>query len=76
MNVNVEVLKQYVERLESLESEKKGLMEDVKELKIEMKNRDIDPKAVSTIVKLRAMDRGSLDRMDDLIDSYRKALNV
>lgn len=76
MNVNVEVLKQYVERLEALESEKKGLMEDVKELKIEMKNRDIDPKAVSTIVKLRAMDRGSLDRMDDLIDSYRKALNV
>lgn len=69
-------LRSYLERIERLESEKKALAEDIKEVFAEAKGTGLDVKAMKAILKKRAMDKGERDEQEALIDLYTEALEA
>ena len=69
-------LRQYIERVERLEEEKRALMADIRDVYSEAKGNGFEPKIMRRIVKMRAMDRDLLSEEDFLISSYRQAVGL
>lgn len=69
-------LRQYIERVERLEDEKRSLMADIKDVYAEAKGTGFEPKIMRQIVKMRAMDRDLLDEQDALLSTYRQAVGL
>ena len=69
-------LRQYIERIERLEEEKRALMADIRDVYAEAKATGFEPKIMRRIVKMRAMDRDLLSEEDFLITSYRQAVGL
>ncbi len=69
-------LRQYIERVERLEEEKRGLMADIKDVYSEAKATGFEPKIMRQIVKMRAMDRDLLNEQDALLSTYRQAVGL
>lgn len=69
-------LRQYIERVERLEEEKRGLMADIKDVYSEAKAIGFEPKIMRQIVKMRAMDRDLLNEQDALLSTYRQAVGL
>ena len=69
-------LRQYIERIERLEEEKRSLMADVRDVYAEAKHSGFDPKTMRQIVKIRAMDTELLAEQDALLTNYREALGI
>lgn len=72
-------LKHYVVRMVSLEEAKRDMAEDIKELKAEAKDHDIDVKVLATLVK-RAMEDADQKKkrvaFEEKLDSYSVALGL
>ena len=75
-NVSAEQLKLFIERIETLEEEKRGLADDIKDVYAEAKANGYDVKTMRAIVRLRKMDANARAEMEALLDTYRAALNV
>jgi uncharacterized protein (UPF0335 family) len=75
-NVSVEQLRLFIERIERLEEEKKGIADDIKDVYAESKSQGFDPKTMRTIVRLRKMDKGARQEMEALLDTYKAALGL
>ena len=71
-----EQLTQFIERIERLEEEKRGLMADIKDVYAEAKATGCEPKIMRQVVRLRSMDRDLLSEQDTLLDTYRDALGL
>tara|TARA_B100000900_G_scaffold317925_1_gene276970 strand:+ start:354 stop:599 length:246 start_codon:yes stop_codon:yes gene_type:complete len=71
-----EQLRQYIERIERLEEEKRALMADVRDVYAEAKHSGFDPKTMRQIIKIRAMDSDLLAEQDTLLTTYREALGI
>jgi len=69
-------LRQYIERVERLEEEKRALMADIRDIYSEAKATGFEPKVMRQIVKIRAMDRDLLAEQDMLLSTYRDALGL
>jgi uncharacterized protein (UPF0335 family) len=69
-------LKSFVERIERLETEKAELAADVREVYAEAKGNGFDTKIMRQIIKLRKMQPADRNEQDELLDLYRKALDV
>jgi uncharacterized protein (UPF0335 family) len=69
-------LKQFVDRIERLEEEKKALQEDIKEVYAEAKGRGFDIKILRKIIALRKKDQAELDEEEALLDVYKRALGM
>ena len=74
--INTDRLRSLVERIEHLESEKKEIQEDIKEIYMESKAAGFDNKAIRAIIKLRAMNKNDRDSQEYILDCYRKALGL
>lgn len=74
--VQAEKLRLFIERIERLEEEKKGVSDDIKDVYSEMKGEGYDTKIVKQIVKLRKMEKDARDEADALLDTYRSALGI
>jgi uncharacterized protein (UPF0335 family) len=74
--VAAEELKQFVERIERLEEEKKALIDDIREVYAEMKGRGFDTKVVRQIVKIRKQDHSERKEMEAILELYMTALNM
>ena len=72
----VDQLRQYIERIERLEEEKRALMADIRDVYSEAKHSGFDPKTMRQIIKLRAMDSDLLAEQDSLMTTYREALGL
>jgi uncharacterized protein (UPF0335 family) len=75
-NVAAEQLRLFIERIERLEEEKKGIADDVKDVYAEAKANGYDTKTMRRIVALRRMEKHARDEMDALLDTYRNALGL
>ena len=71
-----EQLTQFIERIERLEEEKRGLMADIKDVYAEAKATGFEPKIMRQVVRLRSMDRDLLSEQDTLLDTYRDTLGL
>ena len=74
--VTADELRQFIERIERLDSEKKDLAEQQKEVMAEAKGRGYDTKLIRKIVALRARDANDIAEEDALMDMYREALGM
>ncbi|MEX6723179.1 DUF2312 domain-containing protein [Parapedomonas caeni] len=74
--VAVEQLRQFIERIERLEEEKKGIAEDIRDVYGEAKSQGFDSKTMRTIIKLRAMDKHKRMEMEALLETYKTALGL
>lgn len=69
-------LRLFVERVEKLESEKKTIADDIREVYAEAKGSGFDTKALRQVVKLRKMDKDERAENDAMLSVYLTALGM
>jgi uncharacterized protein (UPF0335 family) len=75
-NVAADQLRLFIERIERLEDEKKGIADDVKDVYAEAKANGYDTKTMRKIVALRRLEKHARDEADALLETYRTALGL
>ncbi|MBX3563331.1 MAG: DUF2312 domain-containing protein [Sphingomonas sp.] len=75
-SVSAEQLRLFIERIERLEEEKKGIADDIKDVYAEAKSTGFDTKTMRAIVRLRKMEKHHRDEADALLETYRNALGL
>ncbi|HET9511960.1 DUF2312 domain-containing protein [Sphingomonas floccifaciens] len=75
-NVSAEQLRLFIERIERLEEEKRGIADDIKDVYGEAKSTGFDAKTMRKIVSLRKMEKHHRDEADALLETYRNALGL
>jgi uncharacterized protein (UPF0335 family) len=75
-NVAADQLRLFIERIERLEEEKKGMADDIRDVYAEAKSQGFDAKTMRAIVRLRKMEKDARDEMDALLETYRNALGL
>lgn len=75
-NVSAEQLRLFIERIERLEEEKKGMADDIKDVYSEAKSQGFDTKTMRRIISLRKMEKHARDEADALLETYKTALGL
>jgi uncharacterized protein (UPF0335 family) len=75
-SISAEQLRLFIERIERLEEEKKGIADDIKDVYAEAKSTGFDAKTMRAIVKLRKMEKHHRDEAEALLDTYKAALGL
>ena len=75
-NVAADQLRLFIERIERLEEEKKGVADDIKDVYSEAKANGYDTKTMRAIVRLRKMESHARQEADALLETYRNALGL
>ena len=74
--VTADELRQFIERFEQLESEKKDVSEQQKELMAEAKGRGYDTRVLRKVVALRKRKPDDIAEEEAIIDMYKAALGM
>ncbi len=72
--IAAEALRQFVDRVERLEEEKKALAEDIKDVYGQAKSQGFDVKILRKIISLRKKDRQEREEEEQLLELYLAAL--
>ena len=74
--VAADELRQFVERVERLEEEKRDVAEQIKEVFAEAKGRGYDTKVMRKVVALRRRTADDIAEEEAILDLYREALGM
>ena len=74
--VTADELRQFIERFEQLDSEKKDLAEQQKELMAEAKGRGYDTRVMRMVVALRKRKPDDLAEEEAVLELYKSALGM
>ena len=69
-------LRLFIERIERLEEEKKGIADDIKDVYSEAKATGYDVKTMRQIVRLRKMENHVREEAEALLETYKAALGL
>ena len=69
-------LKSFVERIERLEEEKKGIADDIRDVFAEAKGQGFDTKIMRQVIRLRKKDVSERQEEEALLDLYMHALGM
>lgn len=69
-----EQLKSFIERIETLEEEKKGIAEDIKEVYAGAKAVGFDTKVMRKVIAIRKMDPADRQELEAVMDLYLHAI--
>ncbi len=69
-------LRQFIERVERLEVEKKDLAEQIKEVMAEAKGRGYDTKVMRKVISLRKRDKDDIAEEEAVLEMYKEALGM
>lgn len=69
-------LRSFIERIERLEEEKKGIQDDIKDIFAEAKGTGFDTKVMRQIIRIRKMEKDARQEMDALLELYKAALGI
>ena len=75
-NFSAEQLRLFIERIETLEEEKKGISDDIRDVYAEAKGTGFDTKTIRAIVKLRRMEASARQESEALLETYKTALGL
>ncbi len=75
-NVAVDQFRHFIERIERLEEEKKGIADDIKDVYSEAKSQGYDGPAMRLMVRLRKMDKDKLQESQAIAQIYASALGL
>ena len=74
--ITADELRQFIERYEQLESEKKDVAEQQKELMAEAKGRGYDTKVLRKVVALRKRKPDDIAEEEAVLEMYKAALGM
>ncbi|MEP0565095.1 MAG: DUF2312 domain-containing protein [Paracoccaceae bacterium] len=74
--VTADELRQFIERFERLEAEKKDIAEQQKEVMAEAKGRGYDIKVMRKVIALRKRDSADIAEEEAVLDMYKEALGM
>jgi uncharacterized protein (UPF0335 family) len=74
--VSGSILRQYIERIEKLESEKTDILTQIKEVYDEARSEGLEPKIMKQVIKVRKMKKEDLDEQETLLEVYKRALGM
>lgn len=74
--VSYEQLRLFIERIERMEEEKKGVADDIRDTYNEAKSQGYDPKIMRQIVRLRKLPVNDRREMEAILDVYKSALGI
>ena len=74
--VSAEELRQFVERFERLEAEKRDIAEQQKEVMAEAKGRGYDTRVMRKVIALRKRDKDDIAEEEAVLDMYKQALGM
>lgn len=74
--VAAEQLRLFIERIERLEEEKKGISDDIRDVYAEAKADGYDVKTMRAVIQLRKMERHARQEHDAILETYRRALGL
>jgi len=74
--VAADELRQFIERIERLESEKRDIDDQKKEVFAEAKGRGYDTKVMKEVLKLRRRDADDIAEEEAVLEMYREALGI
>ncbi len=75
-NVTADELRQFIERWEQLESEKKDIADQQKELMAEAKGRGYDTAVMRQIIALRRRQPDDIAEQEAVLELYKAALGM
>lgn len=71
-----EEIRQFVERYEHLEAEKKDIADQMKEVMAEAKGRGYDTKVLRAVIARRKKDAADLEEFEAILELYLSALGM
>ena len=74
--IAIEQLKQYISRIEKLNSDKAEVSDDIKQVFDEAKANGFDTKIMKQVIKLKKLDKDSLAEQEAILELYRSALDI
>ena len=74
--VTADELRQFIERIERLEAEKKDLADAQKEVMAEAKGRGYDTKVMRKVIALRKRDANDIAEEEAVLEMYKQALGM
>ena len=74
--VTADELRQFIERLERLDAEKKDIADQQKEVMAEAKGRGYDTKVMRKVIAMRKRDKDDLAEEEAVLDMYKEALGM
>ncbi|MFA7430617.1 MAG: DUF2312 domain-containing protein [Rhodospirillaceae bacterium] len=73
-NISARELLNLITRIETLNSERTQLAEEIKEIYLEAKSLGFDPRPIREIIKIRSQDPNDRAELDALLETYLTAL--
>ncbi len=74
--IAIDQLKQYISRIERLNSDKAEVSDDIKQVFDEAKANGFDIRIMKQVIKLKKLDKDSLAEQEAILELYRSALNI
>lgn len=74
--VTADELRQFIERIERLDAEKKDLADQQKEVMAEAKGRGYDTKIIRKVIALRKRDSDDIAEEEAVLEMYKQALGM
>lgn len=74
--VSSERLKSFIKRIEKLEEDKNGIMEDLRDVYAEAKGTGFEVKIIRQIVRLRKMEVEKRREAEELLELYKSAIGM
>ena len=74
--VTADELRQFIERIERLDAEKKDLAEQQKEVMAEAKGRGYDTKVMRKLITMRKRDQNDIAEEEAILEMYKEALGM
>ena len=74
--VTADELRQFIERFERLEMEKKDIADAQKEVMAEAKGRGYDTKVMRKVIALRKRDQNDIAEEEAVLEMYKEALGM
>ena len=75
-NVSAEQLRLFIDRIERLEEDRKGVADDIKDVYAEAKGTGFDTKTMKAVVRLRKMEKAARQEAEALLATYKTALGL
>lgn len=75
-SISASQLRLFIERVETLEEEKKGIADDIKDVYAEAKAQGFDTKVMKQLVRLRRMETAARQEWESLLETYKAAIGL
>ena len=74
--VTADELRQFIERFERLDAEKKDIADQQKEVMAEAKGRGYDTKVMRKLITMRRRDKDDIAEEEAILEMYKEALGM